>query len=32
VHPSKPLVTQEDFERDDPATIRQVIRTSLGKR
>jgi hypothetical protein len=26
-----PLVTQEDFERDDPATIHQLIRTSLDE-
>ena len=31
VHPvSKPLCTDEDFEEHDPATIRQVIRDSLG--
>ena len=27
-----PLVTQDDFERDDPATIRQLIRKSLDER
>jgi hypothetical protein len=27
-----PLTTQDDFERDDPATIRQCIRDSLSKR
>jgi len=27
-----PLFSQEDFERDDPATVRQLIRSSLGKR
>jgi hypothetical protein len=31
VRTSKPLATQDDFERDDPATIRQLIRSSLGK-
>lgn len=29
--PRPPLVTQDDFERDDPATIRQLIRSSLDK-
>lgn len=27
-----PLRTREDFERDDPATIRQLIRASLDER
>jgi hypothetical protein len=27
-----PLTTQDDFERDDPATIRQCIRDSLTRR
>jgi hypothetical protein len=27
-----PLTTQDDFERDDPATIRQCVRDSLSKR
>jgi len=27
-----PLVTQEDFERDDPATVRQLIHSSLRRR
>lgn len=27
-----PLVTSEDFEREDPATIRQLIRASLQER
>jgi hypothetical protein len=27
-----PLVTQDDFERDDPATIRQLVRSSLRRR
>jgi len=27
-----PLRTREDFERDDPATIRQLIRASLEER
>lgn len=27
-----PLVTDDDFERDDPATIRQIIESSLDKR
>jgi hypothetical protein len=27
-----PLRTKDDFEREDPATIRQLIRDSLGKR
>ena len=27
-----PLGTPDDFEREDPATIRQLIRDSLGKR
>lgn len=26
-----PLVTQDDFERDDPATVRQLIRASLDE-
>jgi hypothetical protein len=26
-----PLVSQDDFERDDPATIRQLIRASLDE-
>jgi hypothetical protein len=28
---SRPLKTDEDFEREDPATIRQLIRSSLPK-
>lgn len=28
----QPLRTREDFERDDPATIRQLIRASLDER
>jgi hypothetical protein len=28
--PRSPLVSPQDFERDDPATIRQIIRTDLG--
>jgi hypothetical protein len=28
--PSKPLTTSDDFERDDPLTIRQCIALSLG--
>ncbi len=28
--PRPPLVTADDFERDDPATIRQIIRHDLG--
>jgi hypothetical protein len=32
VHTRHPLVTREDLERDDPATIRQLIRASLPKR
>jgi hypothetical protein len=30
--PRPPLVTRNDFECDDPATIRQLIRASLDKR
>jgi hypothetical protein len=30
--PSPPLVTPDDFERDDPATIRQLIRSSFDER
>ena len=30
--PRRPLATQDDFERDDPATIRQLIRSSLDQR
>jgi hypothetical protein len=30
--PRPPLVTQDDFEREDPATIRQLIRSSLDRR
>jgi hypothetical protein len=30
--PRPSLVTQDDFERDDPATIRQLIRPSLDER
>ncbi|HEV7884879.1 MAG TPA: hypothetical protein VGO81_15005 [Solirubrobacteraceae bacterium] len=29
---SRPLVTSEDFEEHDPATIRQLIRSSLDRR
>lgn len=32
VRPPPPLTTQDDFEREDPATIRQLIRDSLGER
>jgi hypothetical protein len=32
VTPDRPLVTQDDFERDDPATIRQLIEESLQQR
>lgn len=28
--PRPPLVTADDFERDDPATIRQILRHDLG--
>lgn len=28
---ASPLLNRDDFERDDPATIRQLIRASLGK-
>ncbi len=31
VRPRRPLVTHHDFERDDPATIAQRIRSSLDK-
>lgn len=31
VRPSSPLVTQDDFDRDDPARVRQLIHTSLKK-
>ncbi len=31
VRPCPPLVTHDDFERDDPATIGQRIRSSLDK-
>ena len=30
--PRPPLATQDDFERDDPATIRQLIEDSLRRR
>ncbi len=30
--PRAPLVAAEDFEREDPATIRQIIRASLDER
>ena len=30
--PRPPLGTQDDFERDDPATIRRLIRSSLDDR
>ena len=30
--PRRALVSREDFERDDPATIRQLIRASLDER
>ena len=30
--PTSALTTQEDFDRDDPATIRQLIRDSLNER
>ena len=31
VHPRRPLVTHDDLEREDPATIDQLIRSSLDK-
>jgi hypothetical protein len=32
VRPRPALTTQDDLERDDPATIRRLIRDSLGER
>jgi hypothetical protein len=32
VRPRPPLTTQDDFEREDPATIRQILRHDLGGR
>jgi hypothetical protein len=32
VPPRRPLVTQDDLEDDDPATIHQMIRSSLDRR
>jgi hypothetical protein len=32
VPPPRPLVTQEDFEDHDPATIQHIIRSSLARR
>ena len=32
VPPPRPLVTQDDFEDHDPATIRHLIRSSLDRR
>lgn len=32
IQPRPPLVTQDDFERDDPATIRQLLRSALSPR
>ena len=29
--PRQPLITQDDLERDDPATIRKLIRTSFDQ-
>jgi len=29
---ARPLSTEEDFEREDPATIRQMIEAELGRR
>jgi hypothetical protein len=29
IHAAKPLTCPEQFERDDPATVRQIIRRSL---
>ena len=31
LEPPRPLVSKDDFEREDPATIRQLIRLSLDK-
>jgi hypothetical protein len=30
--PRRPLTTQDDFERDDPATVQAIIRDSLNER
>ena len=32
VPPPRPLVTQDDFEDHDPATIQRIIRSSLDRR
>mgnify|MGYP001559195672 FL=1 len=32
IRPRPPLVTDDALERDDPATVRQIIRSSLHKR
>lgn len=32
IRPRPPLTTTDDLERDDPATVRQLIRSSLDKR
>ena len=32
VEPAKPLTTAEQFEADDPATIRRIVRASLTRR
>jgi len=32
VPPPRPLVTQDDFEDHDPATIRRILRSSLDRR
>ena len=32
VRPRPPLAAQDDFERDDPATIRQLVRDSFNDR
>lgn len=32
VGPTSPLTTEEQFERDDPATIRSIVRTALTRR
>ena len=31
ISPPKPLTTQEDFEKNDPFTIRQIISQSMGE-
>jgi len=32
LHPRRPLLSREDLERDDPATVRLLIRSSLDQR